>query len=74
MRLLHVDTLQLQEFYDDAIPDYAILSHTWDLEEVTLQDLQSGRYEEMAGFPKIRACCSVAMSHGYEYVWIDTCW
>ena len=27
MRLLNADTLQLEEFFDDRIPEYAILSH-----------------------------------------------
>jgi hypothetical protein len=29
MRLLRSDTFELQEFLDNAMPDYAILSHTW---------------------------------------------
>lgn len=27
-------------FYDEQIPPYAILSHTWGTEEVTVQDLE----------------------------------
>ncbi|KAI0143438.1 HET-domain-containing protein [Xylariaceae sp. FL1272] len=37
MRLINVKTLELKEFHDDP-PPYAILSHTWEKEEVTLQD------------------------------------
>jgi hypothetical protein len=29
MRLIHTGTLRLEEFFNKAIPDYAILSHTW---------------------------------------------
>ncbi|KAF5363057.1 hypothetical protein D9758_012640 [Tetrapyrgos nigripes] len=40
MRLLNTKTLRLQEFLTD-IPRYAILSHTWENEEVTFQDIQN---------------------------------
>lgn len=32
-------TLELKEFFDDNVPRYAILSHTWGQEEVSFQDL-----------------------------------
>ncbi|KAF5363040.1 hypothetical protein D9758_012636 [Tetrapyrgos nigripes] len=40
MRLLNTKTLRLEEFFDE-IPPYAILSHTWEDEEVTFQDIQN---------------------------------
>jgi hypothetical protein len=44
MRLLNARTLQLEEFFNNprGIPDYAILSHTWGAEEVTLEDMRNG--------------------------------
>ncbi|KAF5318370.1 hypothetical protein D9758_018675 [Tetrapyrgos nigripes] len=39
-RLLNTKTLRVQEFFTE-IPRYAILSHTWEDEEVTFQDIQS---------------------------------
>ncbi|KAF5500358.1 Vegetative incompatibility protein HET-E-1 [Colletotrichum siamense] len=39
MRLLDARTLRVLEFNNDAIPPYAILSHTWGEEEITYQDL-----------------------------------
>ncbi|KAF4931234.1 Vegetative incompatibility protein HET-E-1 [Colletotrichum viniferum] len=39
MRLINVNTLELEEFFDENIPEYAILSHTWGREEVSFQDL-----------------------------------
>ncbi|OHE91069.1 hypothetical protein CORC01_13625 [Colletotrichum orchidophilum] len=39
MRLINVDTLQLEEFFDGNMPEYAILSHTWGKEEVSFRDL-----------------------------------
>ncbi|RYC58609.1 hypothetical protein CHU98_g7595 [Xylaria longipes] len=40
MRLLRTDTLALEEFFDENVPAYAILSHTWGADELSLQDLQ----------------------------------
>ena len=41
MRLLRVDTLELETFINPSTtPPYAILSHTWQPGEVTLQDLE----------------------------------
>jgi hypothetical protein len=42
MRLLHTSTFNLESFSsDNQTPPYAILSHTWGEEEVTLQELGS---------------------------------
>ncbi|KAF5361612.1 hypothetical protein D9758_007357 [Tetrapyrgos nigripes] len=74
MRLLNTATLQLVDFIRD-IPLYAILSHTWGPEEVSLQDLQdpSGKARQMAGFSKIQKSCELARNYHFEYIWIDTC-
>ncbi|KAF2495486.1 HET-domain-containing protein, partial [Lophium mytilinum] len=75
MRLLDTATLQLKEFFGDATPPYAILSHTWEEDEVSLQALATARHNvpELAGHTKIRKCCEIAASDGFQYVWIDTC-
>ena len=41
MRLLNTSTLILREFHDDEIPDYAILSHTWEDGEVSFREMES---------------------------------
>ena len=76
MRLLDTSTLELHEYFDDNIPKYAILSHTWGEEEVSFHDLQNKKPEHLdgsKGYMKIKACCALAASEGYKYVWIDTC-
>lgn len=40
MRLIDTNTIEVIEFTDDKIPQYAILSHTWGAEEVSYQDMQ----------------------------------
>lgn len=73
MRLLHTSTLNLHEFFGDQIPSYAILSHTWGDEEVTLQDLEKEKSKSRAGYAKITGCCALALSNGWQWLWIDTC-
>ena len=76
MRLLDTSTLKLSEFFDDNIPRYAILSHTWGEEEVSFHDLQNKKpcqLDGLKGYMKIEACCAVAASRGHKHVWIDTC-
>ena len=73
MRLLHTSTLKLHEFFGDQIPSYAILSHTWVNEEVTLQDLEKEESKTRAGYAKITGCCALALSAGWEWVWVDAC-
>ncbi|KAL8690236.1 MAG: hypothetical protein Q9218_004274 [Villophora microphyllina] len=40
MRLLNTRTRRLSQFFDEQRPPYAILSHTWGMEEVSMQDLE----------------------------------
>jgi hypothetical protein len=59
----------------NTIPTYAILSHVWDPEEVSFQEMVGDRMlaERKHGFPKIRRSCAQAQRDGYQYIWIDTC-
>ena len=60
---------------------YAILSHVWDEEEQSFQDLQSLASKARDNdynprdltLPKIQECCKLAEKHGHKWVWIDTC-
>jgi hypothetical protein len=75
IRLLHAKHLHFEEFFDDDVPDYVILSHRWfsQREELTYRDFLDGRKRESKGWTKITALCEKALSHKYEWVWIDTC-
>lgn len=65
----------LTEFVGDAIPRYAILSHTWgpDHEEVTLADLGKDAGTTKAGYRKLQFCADQAAKDGLRYFWVDTC-
>jgi Heterokaryon incompatibility protein (HET) len=73
MKLLHAVTLQLQSFEENAIPPYAILSHTWGEGEVSFQDIHLPDAVSKAGYQKIRHVCANARSRSIEYVWVDAC-
>ena len=73
MRLLNTDNFKVEEFRDDGVPRYAILSHTWGEEEVTFQDMEQTRVANKKGYEKVQGCSSVARANGFKYVWIDTC-
>jgi hypothetical protein len=73
MRLLHAKTMQLFEFWGKDVPPYAILSHTWEEDEVSYQEIQSSKAQSKKGYAKIFLCCNQAIQERIEYVWIDTC-
>ena len=75
MRLLNTTTLRLEEFIDDIAPPYAILSHTWEQDEVTFDDITHERpgYKSKAGYAKIAKTCQEAKRYGMTHAWVDTC-
>ena len=64
-----------EDFVEDRIPPYAILSHRWlaDTEEPTFEDLTHGSGEKKLGYEKLRFCGEQARKDGLEYFWVDTC-
>ncbi|THU95454.1 HET-domain-containing protein, partial [Dendrothele bispora CBS 962.96] len=73
MRLLHTRTLQLHEFQTD-IPPYAILSHTWEKEEVTFRDIIHLHIaKRKAGYRKVKKACVHARRYNFDWIWIDSC-
>ncbi|PVH79423.1 HET-domain-containing protein [Cadophora sp. DSE1049] len=78
MRLINTKTLGIESFprfEHPTIPAYAILSHRWGADEVSLQEMQdpSPSLPSKLGYQKVLKCCEVAGSFGFEYIWIDTC-
>ncbi|CAI4218435.1 unnamed protein product [Parascedosporium putredinis] len=65
MRLINIETLELESFLYGTIPPYAILSHTWGEDEVTFQEV-TYRDKDLStkrGWRKIPV----------RYLWVDTC-
>jgi hypothetical protein len=73
MHLLHTKELRLKEFITSDTPPYAIVSHTWDEEEVLFADVVKGDISSKKGFTKVDNSCKQAVKDGFEWVWIDTC-
>ncbi|KAH7321336.1 hypothetical protein B0I35DRAFT_212192 [Stachybotrys elegans] len=86
MRLLDTHRLELMDVAGDNIPAYAILSHTWGQEEVTFQEMQyvthkwsravsqtASAIKAKSGYIKIKRSAALAVEHGYDFIWIDTC-
>jgi hypothetical protein len=80
MRLLrrcNTGDFSLTQVSNDAIPPYAILSHTWgaDTDEVTFEDLTNGTGtgKDKPGYKKIQFCGEQAAQDNLQYFWIDTC-
>ncbi|KAK1846716.1 het domain protein [Colletotrichum chrysophilum] len=79
MRLINIETLQLQRFPEDSIPPYAILSHVWGHQddECRFQDFNdtkqhSEQLRSKRGYAKIINFCRKAQEHGHTWAWADT--
>jgi hypothetical protein len=78
MRLLYrndEDRYSFAEYFDRAIPPYAILSHTWGKisQEVTLRDMMEDKAFQKVGYQKIEFCREKAAQDNLRYFWVDTC-
>lgn len=81
MRLLRTDTYEVVKV--GRTPPYAILSHRWEYEEITFEDINPRALQDdtlssfstqlRASAKKIRGACAVARQQGFHYIWIDTC-
>jgi hypothetical protein len=65
----------LVEYVGSNIPPYAILSHTWgmDDDEVTFKDVMKKRGENKPGYRKLKFCSEQATQDGVQFFWVDTC-
>lgn len=73
MWLIECTTLQLKAFHSYHDVPYAILSHTWEEQELDFDTFKAGDGRDWKGFSKIEKCCQQARSEGLKYAWVDTC-
>lgn len=75
MWLIELQNRALVLFPGKDIPNYAILSHRWEDDEVSYQDFVNGTVQERKGFRKLDLFCKQVMQNeqDVEYVWMDTC-
>jgi len=66
----------MKEFVsDEDTPQYAILSHTWNEEEVTYQQWEVGQSPDLAklkGYAKVQEFKKQASKDGSAWIWADT--
>jgi hypothetical protein len=73
MRLINTSTGLFEEFIGRNIPKYAILSHTWEGEEVSFKGTSEPSCKSKKGYGKIAMTCRLAAEVGLGYAWVDTC-
>ena len=65
-----------RDLHDDERPPYAILSHTWAIDnndEVTFAEVETLEGQKKAGYGKIQFCAEQARRDGLKHFWVDTC-
>ncbi|KAF1924552.1 uncharacterized protein M421DRAFT_103689 [Didymella exigua CBS 183.55] len=67
MRLINVDTRLLEDYVGNSRPNYAILSHTREEEEMTYAQDIGGEFKQMKGFGKINMTCRIAKGRGISH-------
>ena len=76
MKLLSTKIWEITDFVsEEVVEKYAILSHTWSKEEVSLQQWESkssSSIGHLTGYSKIRKFGELAAKAGYEWIWVDT--
>lgn len=62
------------ENYLGTVPPYAILSHTWNDEEITFQELiaQDPVVRSKKGYIKVQKCAAICQENSFGHAWIDT--
>lgn len=75
MYLINTDTLQLKEFIGKNTPKYAILSHTWEDEEISFQEIlhPTDEVKLKRGYQKVLHTALLAKEEGLQWCWVDTC-
>ena len=75
MRLINVETLELEEFFGRPAPAYSILSHTWesDRDEVSFSEFKQRFVKGDTRPAKLVGCCAQTKNDGLKYAWVDTC-
>ena len=65
-----------EDLTDDDVQNryrYAILSHRWEANEVTFEDMANGTSKSKEGYGKLQFCADQATRDSLEYFWVDTC-
>ncbi|KAK3367998.1 heterokaryon incompatibility protein-domain-containing protein [Podospora didyma] len=75
MWLIDTATMRMHDVFNTEDHKYAILSHTWEDDEVNFEDMTLRPYvaRQKKGYLKIEKTCQLAKERGIPYAWVDTC-
>ncbi|KAI1367887.1 heterokaryon incompatibility protein-domain-containing protein [Xylaria arbuscula] len=74
MWLINTETCALENITNPQMGSYAILSHTWEEEEVSFQQYHNiHEARKLKGLEKINMTIQLARNRGLQYAWVDTC-
>ncbi|OTB03184.1 hypothetical protein M426DRAFT_60897, partial [Hypoxylon sp. CI-4A] len=76
MWLINTKSLTLEFVTEPLEHSYAVLSHTWEEDEISFQEFQNLSPEELwnrKSFNKIQQTCRLAAEYGLQHAWVDTC-
>ncbi|KAK3711883.1 hypothetical protein LTR37_009401 [Vermiconidia calcicola] len=71
MRLLNIRTLQLEEFFEQDVPRYCILSHRWQGKEITYKEFRKGLRTDSPSYKKIVDFCSFVQGQQQDSISSD---
>ncbi|KAK4560468.1 hypothetical protein LTR86_005664 [Recurvomyces mirabilis] len=72
-RLIDTRTLSIRLVEPGNQVRYGILSHFWGPEEMSYEEFVNEQARDSRGFQKIWECCKLALEHGLDYMWVDSC-
>ncbi|KAI0151401.1 heterokaryon incompatibility protein-domain-containing protein [Pestalotiopsis sp. NC0098] len=74
MWLINTSNFTLVDHHECPVRQYAILSHTWEEEEVSFQDFKDlALARQKKGFRKIEHAVYLARQDHLKWAWVDTC-
>ena len=72
MRLINVESRKIEAFFGGSIPPYAILSHTWGVEEVSFEEYTNEAYHDEHIYRLLEdPCIMLTSSRGRSRVRLD---
>ncbi|KAK3672609.1 hypothetical protein LTR78_007421 [Recurvomyces mirabilis] len=72
-RLIDTRTLAIKHIQSGSQVRYGILSHVWGPQEISYENFFNEQARDGQGFTKVWKCCKLALEHGLDYMWIDSC-
>jgi len=74
MWLINTQTFELEYVTSAPQTGYAILSHTWEEDEILFKDMDDiGTAKLKKGWQKVHETCRLTRERSLSHAWVDTC-